>query len=279
MRIILQRNMRKKIIMTVVFTILSVIMLFPLVWAFSTSIKSDLDALVHSYSLIPLDGIHFSNYIEVFNIIPFITYLRNTVLVSISTIIITVSTSSLAAYAFSRLHFKGRELLFLLYLATLMIPKQVVLIPNFIVLKKMGLLNNLWSIILTGSFTAYGTFFLRQFFLTLPIELEESAIIDGLGYWRRFVQIIIPLAKTAIITITLITLLNTWNDYLFPLVFINSDATRTLTVGLSLIRGDFNTRWNILMAATLLSISPLVVFFCFAQKYFIEGIALSGIKA
>jgi multiple sugar transport system permease protein len=160
-----------------------------------------------------------------------------------------------------------------------MIPKQVVLIPNFIVLKKLGLLNNLWSLILTSSFTAYGTFFLRQFFKTLPVELEESAIIDGLGYWKRFLLIIIPLSKTALVTITIITLLNTWNDYLFPLIFINTDTARTLTVGLSLIRGDFNTRWNILMAATLLSISPLVVFFCCAQRSFIEGIALSGIKA
>jgi multiple sugar transport system permease protein len=265
--------------MTLFFLFMSIIMLFPLLWAFSTSLKTDIDALVNSYSLIPLEGIHFENYREVFSIIPYLTYLSNTVYVSLITIGVTLVTSSLAAYAFSRLHFKGREVLFLLYLATLMIPKQVVLIPNFIVLKKLGLLNNLWSLILTSSFTAYGTFFLRQFFKTLPVELEESAIIDGLGYWKRFLLIIIPLSKTALVTITIITLLNTWNDYLFPLIFINTDTARTLTVGLSLIRGDFNTRWNILMAATLLSISPLVVFFCCAQRSFIEGIALSGIKA
>jgi len=275
----LSRESRNKVIMTLFFLFMSIVMLFPLLWAFSTSLKTDIDALVNSYSLIPLEGIHFENYREVFSIIPYLTYLSNTVYVSLITIGVTLVTSSLAAYAFSRLHFKGREVLFLLYLATLMIPKQVVLIPNFIVLKKLGLLNNLWSLILTSSFTAYGTFFLRQFFKTLPVELEESAIIDGLGYWKRFLLIIIPLSKTALVTITIITLLNTWNDYLFPLIFINTDITRTLTVGLSLIRGDFNTRWNILMAATLLSISPLVVFFCCAQRSFIEGIALSGIKA
>lgn len=275
----LSRESRNKVIMTLFFLFMSIIMLFPLLWAFSTSLKTDIDALVNSYSLIPLEGIHFENYREVFSIIPYLTYLSNTVYVSLITIGVTLVTSSLAAYAFSRLHFKGREVLFLLYLATLMIPKQVVLIPNFIVLKKLGLLNNLWSLILTSSFTAYGTFFLRQFFKTLPVELEESAIIDGLGYWKRFLLIIIPLSKTALVTITIITLLNTWNDYLFPLIFINTDTARTLTVGLSLIRGDFNTRWNILMAATLLSISPLVVFFCCAQRSFIEGIALSGIKA
>lgn len=277
--IYLSREKRSKLYMTLFFLLMSVIMLFPLIWAFSTSLKTDKDALVNSFSLIPKEGVHFENYIEVFSIIPYLTYLSNTIYVSVFTIIITLATSSLAAYAFSRLHFRGKEVLFMLYLATLMIPKQVVLIPNFIVLKKLGLLNNLWSLILTGSFTAYGTFFLRQFFKTLPIELEESALIDGLGYWKRFLLIVIPLAKTALVTITIITLLNAWNDYLFPLVFINDDVTRTLTVGLSLIRGDFNTRWNILMAATLLSIAPLVVFFCCAQRSFIEGIALSGIKA
>lgn len=273
------REKRSKIYMTLLFAIISVIMLFPLIWAFSTSLKSDHDALVNALSLLPKEGIHLSNYKEVFSIIPYMTYLKNSVIVSISTIVITILTSIMAAYAFSRLHFKGREVLFMLYLATLMIPKQVVLVPNFIILKKMGLLNTLTALILTSSFSAYGTFFLRQFFKTLPIDLEESALIDGLGYWGRLWKIVVPLAKSAIVTITIITLLNTWNDFLFPLVFINSDANRTLTIGLSLLRGDFDTRWNIVMAATLLSIAPLLVFFSFAQKSFIEGIALSGIKA
>ena len=202
----------------------------------------------------------------------------NSVFVSVLTIVITLVTSILAAYVFARLNFKGRNALFMLYLATLMVPRQVVLVPNFIIMRHLGLLDNLWSLVLTSSFTAYGTFFLRQFFKTLPIDLEESAILDGLGYYRRLFQIVVPLAKAAIITITIITLLNTWNDFLFPLVFINSDSQKTLTVGLSLLRGDYDTRWNIVMAATLLSISPLVVFFCFAQRSFIEGIALSGIK-
>lgn len=198
--IYLSREKRSKLYMTLFFLLMSVIMLFPLIWAFSTSLKTDKDALVNSFSLVPKEGVHFENYIEVFSIIPYLTYLSNTIFVSVFTIIITLATSSLAAYAFSRLNFKGKEVLFMLYLATLMIPKQVVLIPNFIVLKKLGLLNNLWSLILTGSFTAYGTFFLRQFFKTLPIELEESALIDGLGYWKRFLLIVIPLAKTALVT-------------------------------------------------------------------------------
>lgn len=264
-------------LLTLFFCVFTLVMVFPLGWAFSTSLKTDVEVLVDPYSLIPSDPV-WSNYAEVFSILPFLTYFGNSVFVSILTILITLLTSSLSAYVFARLHFRGRNVLFLLYLATLMVPRQVVLIPNFIMMKHFGLIDNLWSLVLTGSFTAYGTFFLRQFFMTLPIELEESAILDGLGYWRRLFCIVIPLAKASLITLTIITLLNTWNDFLFPLVFINSEANRTLTVGLSLLRGDFDTRWNIVMAATLLSISPLVVFFCFAQKYFIEGIALTGIK-
>lgn len=263
--------------MTVIFSIFTIVMVFPLLWALSTSLKTDLEVFSKPYSLIP-EKQQWQNYKTVFSILPFTKYFINSLFVSLFTIVITLLTSSLAAYTFSRLHFRGRELLFLLYLATLMVPRQVVLIPNFIIMRKLNLLDDLWSLILTGSFTAYGTFFLRQFFLTVPMDLEEAALLDGLGYWRRLLQIIIPLAKAALVTLTIITLLNTWNDFLFPLVFINSDQKRTLTVGLSLLRGDYDTRWNIVMAATLLSISPLVMFFCFAQKSFIEGIALSGIK-
>lgn len=276
-KMLISRKNMDSLLLTLFFSLFTIIMIFPLCWALSTSLKSDVEVLVDPYSLFPDEAI-WSNFAEVFSILPFVTYFKNSFFVSIVTIIITLLTSSLAAYVFARLRFRGKNALFLLYLATLMVPRQVVLIPNFIMMRQFGLIDNIWSLILTGSFTAYGTFFLRQFFMTLPIELEESAIIDGLGYWRRLIQIVLPLAKASLVTLMIITLLNTWNDFLFPLVFINSDYNRTLTVGLSLLRGDFDTRWNIVMAATLLSISPLVLFFCFAQKYFIEGIALTGIK-
>jgi multiple sugar transport system permease protein len=252
-------------------------MIVPLLWALSTSLKTAEEVLERPHDLIPRIP-RFVNYRNVFSILPFHLYFKNSFFVSSLTIAGTLITSAMAAYAFARLRFKGRTLLFMLYLATLMVPRQVVLVPNFVIMKNLRLIDNLWSLILTGTFTAYGTFFLRQFFLTIPVELEEAAIIDGIGYFKRLVLIIIPLAKPALITLTIITLLNTWNDFLFPLIFINSDVNRTLTIGLSLLRGDYDTQWNIVMAATLLSISPLVLFFVFAQRFFIEGIALSGIK-
>jgi multiple sugar transport system permease protein len=269
--------MPKKAALTLVFAVITILMLIPLLWALSTSLKTAEEVLERPHDLIPRT-MRFINYVSVFSILPFHLYFRNSLFVSAFTITATLVTSSMAAFAFSRLRFRGRTLLFLLYLATLMVPRQVVLVPNFMIMKNLKLLDNLWSLILTGTFTAYGTFFLRQFFLTIPNELEEAAIIDGIGYFKRLALIIIPLAKPALITLTIITLLNTWNDFLFPLVFINSDANRTLTIGLSLLRGDYDTQWNIVMAATLLSVSPLVLFFVFAQRFFIEGIALSGIK-
>lgn len=270
-------NRLNKTALTLFFCVITILMIVPLLWALSTSLKTAEEVLERPHDLIPRIP-RFVNYRNVFSILPFHLYFKNSFFVSSLTIAGTLITSAMAAYAFARLRFKGRTLLFMLYLATLMVPRQVVLVPNFVIMKNLRLIDNLWSLILTGTFTAYGTFFLRQFFLTIPVELEEAAIIDGIGYFKRLVLIIIPLAKPALITLTIITLLNTWNDFLFPLIFINSDVNRTLTIGLSLLRGDYDTQWNIVMAATLLSISPLVLFFVFAQRFFIEGIALSGIK-
>ena len=263
--------------LTISFTLFCMVMVFPLLWAVSTSFKTYDEVLLEPFKLIP-EKIMFNNYLDVFTILPFLRYFMNTFKVSSITCIATLVTSILSAYAFARLKFPGRNLLFMLYLATLMVPRQVVLVPNFIIMRNLGQLDKHLSLILTGTFTAYGTFLLRQFFLTIPADLEEAAIIDGCGYWRRLSNVIIPLAKPAMVTLFIITLLNIWNDFLYPLVFINSENQRTLTLGLSILRGDFDTRWNIVMAATLLSISPLLITFLFAQRFFIEGIALSGIK-
>lgn len=256
---------------------LTAAVLFPLWWSLSTSLKSYEAVLTQPYRLIPR-RIVTSNYLRIFETIPFLTYFSNTVKVSALTCLGTLVTSSMAAYAFARLKFPGRDAVFLAYLSTLMIPRQVVLIPNFIIMKTFHLLNTHWSLVLTGIFTAYGTFLLRQFFLTIPVELEEAAIIDGYGYARRFTQIVIPLSQPALVTLLIITLLNIWNEFLYALVFINSDGKRTLTLGLAILRGDFDIQWNLVMAATLLSILPLVILFLVAQRFFVEGIALSGLK-
>jgi multiple sugar transport system permease protein len=242
-----------------------------------TSFKTYTEVYTKPYALF-ITHLNWRNYPEVLKSLPFLTYLLNTTKISLWVCFGTVLTSSMAAYAFARLKFPGRDKLFFLYLATLMVPRQTVLIPNFILFKHLGLLDNHWSLILSGIFTAYGTFLLRQFFLTIPKELEEAAIIDGLGYRDRFLKIILPLAKPALTTLLIITLLKIWNEYLNALVFIQSEDKRTLTLGLALLRGDFDIKWNQVMAATIFSIAPIVVIYLSAQKYFVEGIALSGLK-
>ncbi|HUZ17152.1 MAG TPA: carbohydrate ABC transporter permease [Spirochaetia bacterium] len=266
-----------RIIIYACLIIVSVMLIFPLLWALSTALKSYSDVISKPFQLLP-STYHLSNFGDIFKTIPFFTYLLNTVKVSTLTCAGTLLTSAMAAYAFARLKFPGRDAIFLIYLSTLMIPRQVVLIPNFIIFRTFGMLDTHWPLVLTGIFTAYGTFLLRQFFMTIPRELEEAAIIDGYGYGHRFVQIILPLAQPALVTLFIITLLNIWNEFLFALVFINSDDKRTLTLGLSILRGDFDVRWNLVMAATLVAILPLIVVYLSAQRFFVEGIALSGVK-
>ncbi len=267
---------------TVVFIYLFLVFLFfvifvPFWWTVATSFKTFDEVYTRSYALIP-NQFNLDNYRAVFDSMPFGMYFWNTVKVSSVVCLGTLLTSAMAAYAFSRLHFPGRDLLFFLYLSTLMIPRQVVLVPNFILFKWMGLLDTHWTLVFTGIFTAYGTFLLRQFFFGIPRELEEAAIVDGYGYFSRFVRIILPLSKPALATLLIITLLNIWNEYLYALVFINSDVKRTLTLGLSLLRGDMDVQWNLVMAATTLSILPIVAIYLSAQRFFVEGIALTGVK-
>lgn len=274
---IMKKRRLTNIVWYMILLILFLVFFIPFWWMIATSLKTYQEVYTASYSL-KITGFHWENYAEVFRVFPFGRYMVNTVKVSILVCLGTLATSSMAAYAFSRLKFPGRDMLFFLYLATLMIPRQVVLIPNFVIFRTMGLLDNHWSLVLTGIFTAYGTFLLRQFFLSIPNELEEAAVIDGYGYWSRFLKIILPLAKPALTTLLIITLLHIWNEYLYALVFIQTDEKRTLTLGLAILRGDFDVKWNQVMAATIISIGPIVAIYLVAQKYFVEGIALSGIK-
>ena len=260
-----------------ILTVVSVLVFAPLLWVIGTSLKTYPETIIRASALFP-EVPQWRNYVEVFALAPFGRYFMNTLVVSVSVIAITLITSAMAAYAFSRLKWPGREGVFVLYLSMLIIPVHVVLVPNFILLRELRLLDTLLALIFTRAFLPLGTFLMRQFFMGIPRELEESAIIDGCGYGRRFASIIVPLSKPAFVTLLIVTLIMIWNDYLFPLVFIQSRLNRTLTLGLAILAGDFDVQWNIVMAATILSISPLVVLFLFAQKYFIEGVALQGTK-
>ena len=257
--------------------VLFVIIAVPLWWTFVTSFKGPVEVFTRPYQLIP-ESFSLDNYREIFSILPFGRYLFNTVKIAALVCIGTLVTSSTAGYAFARLRFRGREVVFIVYLATLMVPRQVTLVPNFILFRIFGLIDTHWPLILTGIFTAYGTFLMRQFLLTIPRELEEAALIDGYGYGRIFLRIILPLAKSALITLFIVTLLMIWNEYLFALIFINDAHKRTLTLGLAILRGDMDIQWNLVTAATIVTVAPIVAAYVAAQRFFIQGIALSGLK-
>lgn len=257
----------------------SLLMFGPFLPVIATSLKSYAELMLRPFSLIP-EKILWSNYLEVFRAVPLLVYLWNTAKVSFLCTIGVLGTSSMAAYAFARLRFPGKNVLFVLYLATMMVPGQVTLVPVFILMRHFKLIDTHAALVLPiwGLMSAYGTFLLRQFFLTIPRDLEEAAIIDGCGYLGRFLRIILPLSKPALATLGIFTLLSVWNNYLYPLVFLNTPAKRTLTLGLAMFRGDVDVQWNLLMAGTIVAILPMVVAFLAAQRYFVEGITLTGLK-
>ncbi|MBU1077281.1 MAG: carbohydrate ABC transporter permease [Spirochaetes bacterium] len=220
----------------------------------------------------------WKNYIAAWNAVPFGKFFINSIFVSICITFGQVFTSSLAAYAFARLNFKFRDQLFLGYLATLMIPSTVTMIPVFILLKMLGWIDTYQALILPGMFSAYGTFMLRQFFLSIPKDLEESAHIDGASKFTIYWNIILPLSKPALATLTTFVFMYAWNDFMWPLIVTNSMEMKTLPVGLAAFQGLYTTNWTLLMAATVIVLIPVLLVYIFNQRYFVKGIVLSGLK-
>jgi multiple sugar transport system permease protein len=219
--------------------------------------------------------------VKVFTGFPFARYLMNTITVTVTVVITQLISCSLAAYAFARLEFPGRDRVFLAYLATMMIPGQVTMIPTFILMKYLGLINTLWALIVPASFgSAFGTFLLRQFFMTLPRELEDAATLDGCGYFGIYHRIIMPLSQPVLATLGVFTFMGTWNDFLWPLIMLNSDSKKTLTVGLVTIAntGFGSMDLGVLMAGATLSLIPILIVFFSAQRYFMQGVVFTGMK-
>ncbi|MCD6386410.1 carbohydrate ABC transporter permease [Candidatus Sumerlaeota bacterium] len=253
-------------------------MLLPLLWMLSTSLKTPENIFTFPPKLLPIP-LNWQNYLDVWEAVPFARFYLNTVIVAVSVTAGQVATSSLAAYAFARLEFPGRDKVFFAYLATLMIPGAVTMIPVFILLRMIGWLNTYKALILPGMFSAYGTFLLRQFFLGIPTDIEDAARIDGCSAFGIYKNIILPLSKPALATLTIFTFLGAWRDFMWPLIVIDSPQKKTLTIGLAMFQGLHSTDWGLLMAASFLVMIPLILVFLFNQRFFIEGIKLAGLKA
>jgi len=254
----------------------AIFMLAPFVWMLSTSLKGVGQVFEYPPRWIP-ETFHWENYTRVFKVLPFGRFFLNSAIVATTVTVLQLVTCSLAAYAFARLRFPGRDPLFLAYLGTLMIPGQVILIPNFILLRYLGWIDTYWALIVPGIFSAFGTFLLRQYFLTIPGELEDAAVVDGATRFQIYTRVILPLAGPALSALAIFTFLGQWNSFLFPLVVTKSTHMSTLTVGLRTLQGQYNTDWTLLMAGAVIALAPVLLVFIFAQRYIIRGIALTGL--
>ena len=256
-------------------------MIAPFLWMVTTSLKEP--GSIFSYQgpwwqdWIPTQFV-WKNYLWAWKAVPFARFYFNSLFVSLCVTAGQVLTSAMAAYAFARLEFPGRDKIFFGYLATMMVPGAVTMIPVFILLRFLGWIDTYKAVILPGIFTAYGTFLLRQFFLTLPKELEDAAKIDGCSYFGIFWRIILPLSKPALATLTTFTFMGSWLNFMWPLIVLNTHNKFTLPVGLSYFQSLHTTDWSLLMAGSLMMILPILIVFILNQRYFVEGIKLTGIK-
>ena len=255
---------------------LALVMVMPLAWMVMTSIQTPDEAL--QFPPVLPSGIHWQNYPDAFAAAPFGRFFLNSAIVTCTVVLSNLVLCSLAGYAFARFRFLGGNVLFVVLLATLMVPFQVVMIPTFLIMKHLGLVDTLGALIVPNLVTPLGIFLMRQFFRTLPIELEEAARIDGCSRLGTLVRIVLPLSGPALATLAVITFLYTWNDFLWPLVIIQSENNMTLQLGLSSFQGAHDTQWTLLMAGNVMVVVPMLLAFLLAQRHFVNSIASAGVK-
>ncbi|MGX7150530.1 carbohydrate ABC transporter permease [Enterococcus ureasiticus] len=276
-----KRSLKKKdktsIFTKIAMTIILVIIAFPFIWLVISSFKYEKDIISFPPKILA-DKYTFENYIKVWSTIPLLDYIKNTVIFSGGVVLTSVFFDSLAGYAFARMNFKGKSVFFYFVLLTMMIPFQVFMIPLFIEINKLGLLDTYAGLIIPKMTSAFGIFMMRSFFVTLPKDLEEAARVDGLNEFKIFLKIMLPLSKPTMLSLAIFTLMNSWNDLLYPLILTSSSKMRTLPAGLALFTGQNISFYGPVMAGTVISMLPLLIIYMFAQKYFVQSTAMSGMK-
>ncbi len=274
----LDRRPARPLLLYLLLTLSSAIMLIPLAWMLSTAAKDLNQAFAYPPELWPRPIRLTENLRELSAIIPFVRQFVNSLLVTLLITFGQLWTASWGAYAFARLRFRGRDSLFLLYLATMMVPTQVTLIPLFLIMRFLHWIDRMPSLVVPFLFTAYGTFLLRQFFLTIPADLEDAARIDGAGPFTIYWRIVLPLSGPALATLGSFTFIWAWNEFLWPLVAMNTPERMTLTVGLATLQGLYATNWPLLMAGAAVAVIPSLLVFLLLQRFFVAGIAATGLK-
>ena len=266
-----------KVLVYTVLIVFAGIMLIPFIWMITASLKFNKDIFVIPYQWAGYTP-QWRNYLDIWIKIPLLTFTKNTVKLTLIVTFFQLLTSSFAAYAFAKLRFKGRDFLFLAYVATIAIPWQSYMVPQFLFMRKLGLADTHLSIIILQAFTAFGVFMMRQFYEGIPDSLCEAARIDGMSEYQIYMSIMLPLSKPALSTLTIFTFVNTWNDFLGPLIYLTSESKKTLQIGLKMFISQYSAEYGLIMAASCISLIPVLVVFLMLQKYFVAGIASSGVK-
>ena len=266
-----------KVILYIVLIAMALIMLVPFVWMLSASFKLDKDVFIFPIQWIPKSP-RWQNYLDIWTRIPLGKFVLNTVKLTLIVTFLQLLTSSFAAYAFAKLNFKGKNLLFMAYIATIAVPWQVYMVPQFMMMRSMGLADTHLAIIFLQAFSAFGVFMMKQFYEGIPTELCEAARIDGMSEYKIWSRIMVPLSKPALSTLTIFTFVNTWNDFLGPLIYLTTEAKKTLQLGLRMFISQFGSEYGLIMAASVLSLIPVLAVFLSLQKYFVEGVAATGVK-
>jgi multiple sugar transport system permease protein len=266
-----------RIFATLVVALFAFLCVMPFAWMISTSFKYEIDVMNVPFKFIE-DRVNVRNYSIVWNESNFPRYYLNSLKVTFLSLLGNLCFTTLAAYGFARLRFRGKEIIFSLYLATMMIPDQVILLPKYLYFSSLGLTNNHLSLILPAMFNVFGVFLMRGYFETIPFDITEAAVVDGAGQFRIFAQVIAPLTRPGLMTLLLLSFTWSWNDYLNPLIYLSRDQLLTITVGLARFQESASTNYALIMAGAAISLFPILVLFVFTQKYFIESFAMTGIK-
>jgi ABC-type glycerol-3-phosphate transport system permease component len=254
-------------------------MLMPFFWMLSTSVKDPGEIFLVPVRWIPSE-IHLENYAEALTALPFDVFARNTAFVAITATVGQVASAALVGFGFARLRAPGRGPLFILLVATMLLPEQVTMIPHFVIFRQLGLIDTLWALIVPSWLGVYAfyVFLCRQFFMQLPLELDDAAAIDGCGYFGTFWRILLPLSKPVLASVSVFSFLNRWNDFLHPIIYLTSRERYTIPVGLRLFRDYDGTQWHWLMAASVVTMVPCLIVFFVLQRLFVQGIATTGLK-
>ncbi|GAA1288257.1 MULTISPECIES: carbohydrate ABC transporter permease [Streptomyces] len=266
-----------RVALYVLLVIVAVAVLLPFIWMLVSSLKDDRDVFTVPIQWIPHE-FKWSNFTSIWTRIPFAAYLGNSLFLSVVITFLQVLTGSFAAYGFAKMRFPGRDVLFVGYIATISVPWQAYMVPQYVIMQKLGLVDSYTSLILIQAFGAFGVFLMRQFYLTIPDELSEAARLDGLSEYGIWARIILPLSKPALASLALLTFVNTWNDYMGPFIYLTDNRLWTVQLGLRAFIGTYDAEFAMIMTGAVLSVIPILAVFLFGQRYFVRGIATTGVK-